>query len=68
MFKAGTSLKGKSYDEVITVPYCVESYLSGINKTISSDDYLIYRRFVTFPKKFIKDNYKFIIITNNSQY
>ena len=45
----------KSYDEVITVPYCVESYLSGINKTISSDDYLIYRRFVTFPKKFIKD-------------
>ena len=45
----------KSYDEVITVPYCVESYLSGINNTISSDDYLIYRRFVTFPKKFIKD-------------
>ena len=44
-----------SYDDIIIVPYCVESYLSGINKTIEKDDYLIYRRFVTFPKNFIKD-------------
>lgn len=45
----------KSYEDVIVVPYCVESYLSGINRNIENDDYLIYRRFVNLPKKFIKD-------------
>lgn len=43
------------YDHVITVPYCVESSLSGINKKIEHDDYLIYRKFIKFPKKFVKE-------------
>ena len=43
------------YDYAITVPYCVESSLSGINKNVEKDDYLIYRKFVKFPKKFAKE-------------
>lgn len=44
-----------NYSLNILVPYCVESVLSGINKSIEDDDYLYYRKSIKFDKKFIKD-------------
>ena len=43
------------FDMTITVPYCVESCLSGICKKVEKDDILYYKKIVNFPKKFIKD-------------
>lgn len=45
----------ETYDDAITVPYCVESYLSGVGKKVEKNDYLFYRKFITLPKKFVKD-------------
>ncbi len=38
-----------SYDEKILVPFPVESALSGLKKTVTKDDKVWYRRFITIP-------------------
>ena len=44
-----------SYDRQIVVPYCVESCLSGICQNLKENEYIYYRKVLTFPKGFIKD-------------
>lgn len=43
-----------NFNEIIIVPYCVESKLSKITKTVHKDDFLHYRKFVDIPIKFNK--------------
>ena len=45
----------ESYETTIVVPYCVESTLSGICQTVKDEDYLYYRKKITFEKGFVKD-------------
>lgn len=45
----------KEYKNSITVPYCIESVLSGVFKNVSDDEYIFYRKKIIFDKKFIKD-------------
>ena len=45
----------ETFDSVIIVPFCVESYLSGINKKVNKEQYLYYKKIINFPKHFIKD-------------
>ncbi len=44
-----------TFDKTIIVPYCVESYLSGINQTLNDDEYLIYHKKIDLSKIIIKD-------------
>lgn len=44
-----------TFDKTIIVPYCVESYLSGVECSITKDDFMIYRKKFTLDHKFIKD-------------
>lgn len=44
-----------NYSLKILVPYCVESELSKICKSLDEDDYLYYRKKITFKEGFIKD-------------
>lgn len=44
-----------NYNSTIVVPYCVESYLSGINKNISKDSYLYYRKYIKLNNSFLND-------------
>ena len=41
------------YDTVITVPYCPESTLSGLEVTVKPGSYLFYRRTLTLPDGFV---------------
>lgn len=45
----------EDFYEKIVVPFCVESYLSGIKKLINENDYIYYRKNIKFDKSFIKD-------------
>ena len=45
----------KKFAKNILVPFPVESSLSGIGRSVSSDDYLYYRRKFTIPDGFVKD-------------
>lgn len=38
------------------VPYAVESPLSGVNHLLDADEYLIYKKHVVLPLKFVKDH------------
>ena len=49
--KSTTDIDGK-----ILVPFSPESVLSGVNRNLSPDEYLIYSKKVTLPKGFIKDH------------
>ena len=40
------------YTETITVPFCPESVLSGLEKSVESGSYLFYRRELTLPADF----------------
>ena len=42
----------EQYDEVITVPFCPESALSGIGRTIEPGSYLFYRHALSIPEAF----------------
>ncbi len=44
----------KSFSEKITVPFCPESLLSGINRPTESE-YLFYKKEFTLPENFVKD-------------
>ena len=45
----------ESFDGQILVPYSPEVEKSGVNKTVTPDDYLFYRLKTTIPHSFIKD-------------
>ena len=45
----------KKFAELILVPFPPESPLSGIGRSIGSDDYMYYRKKFTVPKDFIND-------------
>ena len=42
----------EQYGEVITVPFCPESALSGIGRTVEPGSYLFYRRTLSIPEAF----------------
>ncbi len=44
--------KDRDYGEKILVPFAVETRLSGINRKVEADDYLVYRREVRVPENF----------------
>ena len=44
-----------NYNREIIVPYCVESYLSGICETIEENNYLFYRKQLVLNKDVMKD-------------
>lgn len=44
------------YGEKILVPFPPESYLSGIERRVPKNSYLLYRRFFTLPEDFIKNS------------
>lgn len=52
-----------SYNEKILVPYSVETELSGINKRVSKDDFLHYKKSFVVPKEY--ENYRLIIHFEN---
>ena len=43
------------YDGKILVPYSPETPLSGVNRSVTPEDYLFYHREIEFPEGFIKD-------------
>lgn len=43
------------YDGKILVPYSPETPLSGVNRSLTPEDYLFYHREIEFPEGFIKD-------------
>ncbi len=45
----------KKYDGKITVPFCPESLLSGVNKIFDEEKFLWYQRNFTLPDNFLKD-------------
>lgn len=54
-FSISKDPKNKSYPEKILVPFSPETPLSKIHKTVATDDFLFYRKKITFDKNFIKD-------------
>ena len=42
----------ETYEETITVPFCPESALSGVEKAVETGSYLFYRRELTIPDHF----------------
>ncbi len=53
-----TNLTGEAPDifpEKITVPFCPQSVLSGVNRLIADEEYLIYKRVFILPEGFKKD-------------
>ncbi len=46
-----TSVEPSNYQGQILVPFCIESSLSGVGKTVGQDNRLWYRRNFTLPKK-----------------
>lgn len=46
----------KDFDGEIVVPFSPEALLSGVNRTVKHDEYLIYEREVTLPKDFKKEH------------
>ncbi len=45
----------KAFTKEITVPFCPESLLSGIEAVFDEKDFLYYKREFTLPKDFVKD-------------
>lgn len=45
------------YDGQILVPFSPEAVLSGVGRQVMPEDYLHYRRSVTFPENFLKDRH-----------
>lgn len=43
-----------AFEHEITVPYCPESKLSGVERVTRADEYLHYRRFFTLPEGFVR--------------
>ncbi len=51
---SGDAAAPSNYDGKILVPYCVESSLSGVGKSLSKSQVLTYRRTFTVPKSWLK--------------
>lgn len=49
------STEVKAYDGTILVPFSPETKLSGVERTVTPEDYLHYRKVFSLPEGFIKD-------------
>lgn len=49
------SSKVEAYDGTILVPFSPETKLSGVERTVTPEDYLHYRKTFSLPEEFVKD-------------
>ena len=59
--KIEKALPPRSFDGDILVPFPVESTLSGVEKRITKDDFLWYRRKFSLPKNYCKNSSRLIL-------
>ena len=45
----------EDFSNDIVVPYCIESYLSGVRKELNNDEYLIYKKEFVVDSEFLKE-------------